>query len=170
MHPQIIEIQKSRLPELSRDRVQPNTEKCREKYVLLGMAHLTKTWYLQAQINVLQFRINSPSGPMVASILKQCGFLFEKPKVEPSLTNAPSKKTLKILSIFSSENDSNMRSQKVRDCCFLELLAQRVECGAQGVPKGCPEVGKWYPRRSKMVPQGCQKPQNGGSRYAFSWC
>jgi len=65
----IIEIQKSRLPEPSRDRVQPNTEKCSEKYGLLGMAHLSKTWYIQAQINSLQFCINSQSGSILASIL-----------------------------------------------------------------------------------------------------
>ena len=151
MHPQIIEIQKSRLPEPSRDRVSPNTEKCSEKYVLLGMAHLAKTWYIQAQINVLQFCINSPSGSILASILKQFGFLVgAKRRAKPP--KCTFKKTPKIRLISYSKNDSIMRSPKVGAWCFLELLAQRVECGAQGVPKGWPKDGEWCPRRSKMVP------------------
>ena len=112
MHPQIIEIQKSRLPEPSRDRVSPNTEKCSEKQVLLGMAYLSKTLYIQAQINVLQFCINSPSGSISVSIFKQLCILFRaKSRAKPP--KCTFKKTPKIRSIFSSKNDSTMRSQKV---------------------------------------------------------
>ena len=151
MDPKIIEIQKSRLPEPTRGKVQPNTEKCNDRYVLLGMVHLSKTWYIQAQINVLQFCISSPSGSISASILKQFGLPFgAKSRGKPP--KCTFKNTSRIRLIFSSKNDSKMRSQKVILLWFLELLAQRVECGAQGVPQGCPKVGKWYPRRSKMVP------------------
>ena len=167
MDPENIEIQKSRLPEPSWDRVSPNTEKCSEKYVLLGMAHLSKTWYIQAQINVLQFCINSPSGSILASIFKQFGILFRaKSRAKPP--KCTFKKTSKIWSIFSSKNDSNMRSKKFIFWWFLELLAERVESSAQGVAKGCPKVGKWYPRLSKMVPQECQKTKQWRSRCAFS--
>ena len=159
MDPKIIEIQKSRLPEPSRDRVQPNTKKCSEKYVLWGMAHLSKTLHIQAEINVLQFCINSPSGSILASIFRQFSFLFgAKSRAKPP--KCTFKKTSKICSIFSSKIVSKMRSQKVFFWCFLELLAQRVECGAQGVPKGCPKHGKWCPWSSKMLAQGCQKTQN----------
>ena len=137
--------------------------------MLLGMAHLSKTWYIQAQINVLQFCINSPSGSIVASILKQFGFLFgAKSRAKPS--KCAFKKTLKFWSIFSSKLDSKMRSQKVIFLWFCDLLSQRVDCGAQGVPKGCPKDGKWYPRRPKMEPQGCQKAQNRGSGDTCSSC